>query len=68
MLLRQGACHCRALNPPTAAMAAHEAANAMTGFVDMDKWATMSGFTDSDEEAGQLCSCGKVRALSSPAA
>ncbi|CAL5221379.1 g3560 [Coccomyxa viridis] len=50
----------RVVNPPTAAMAAHEAANAMTGFVDMNKWADMSGFTDSDEEAGQLCSCGKV--------
>ena len=41
-------------------MAAHEAANSYSGYVDMDKWAAMDGFTDSDEEADILCSCGKV--------
>ena len=59
-VLRRERVRCRVVNPPTAAMAAHEAANSISGFVDMDKWAAMDGFTDSDEEADMLCSCGKV--------
>ena len=39
-------------------MAAHEAANSISGYVDFAKWG-MDGFTDSDEE-DILCGCGKV--------
>jgi len=52
--------HCRVVDPPTSAMAAHEAANSMSSYVDMNKWANMDGFTDSDEDGDLLCSCGKV--------
>ena len=52
---------CRVENPQTAAVAALERANNFSGAVDMNKWAAMEGFTDSDEEGNILCSCGKVR-------
>ena len=53
----------KAVNPPTAAMAAHEAANNISSYVDFAKWGDMDGFTDSDEDGDILCSCGKVSGL-----
>ena len=53
----------KAVNPPTAAMAAHEAANNISSYVDFAKWGDMDGFTDSDEDGDILCSCGKVSSL-----
>ena len=53
----------KAVNPPTAAMAAHEAANSISSYVDFAKWSDMDGFTDSDENGDILCSCGKVSSL-----
>ena len=53
----------KAVHPPTAAMAAHEAANNLSSYVDFAKWGDMDGFTDSDEDGDILCSCGKVSGL-----
>ena len=44
-------------------MAAHEAANNLSSYVDFAKWGDMDGFTDSDEDGDILCSCGKVSGL-----
>ena len=48
--VRRAGLSCRVENPQTAAVAALERANNFSGAVDMNKWAAMEGFTDSDEE------------------
>jgi hypothetical protein len=56
--------HHRAISGASSAMAAHEAAASMSGFVDMAKWGMAKGDTDEDEDEDDiLCSCGKVGAL-----